>query len=485
MLNPSESQMNPFVPPCSRSNHAGPTLFQDGLLCRIVLLYALMWWSGSTLAQGVSAPPVTTFTNPTPANSDFFGAAVAAFGSDRLLVGTDGAGGYLYTTSGDLLTTFAISDPAAFGFGNPVAAVGNEGVLIGAFSYGTTSQIGRAYLFRTNGTLQTTFTNPAPATVQAFGLAAAAFGSDRVLIGGLPDLNHPAPYPGGVFLFGTNGTLLATFTNPNPMFGDSFGLSVAAVGSDRVLIGAPQNDTGATQAGIAYLFNTNGSLELTFKNPVPVANDNFGSSVSALGNGRVVIGAVDYGASGYGGAAYLFSTNGTLLTTFGNPTPAAYDFFGWSVSAVGRDRVLIGAYWDGSDLFRSGSAYLFSTNGTLLITFTNPTPAVADDFGWSVAAVGDSQVLIGALFDNTGAPDSGTAYLFDLPYPRLGIARDAATVSISWVTPEPGFRLQESGLLDTRNIWEDTVAATSIYGPTNVVQQNLGSTNRFYRLIRP
>jgi hypothetical protein len=443
------------------------------------------FWPGSVLAQGDLAKLLTTFTNPTPANSDFFGAAVAAFGSDRLLVGTDGAGGYLFSTSGALLTTFTISDPAAFGFGNPVASVGNDGVLIGAYSYGTTAQNGRAYLFRTNGVLRTTFTNPAPATVQAFGLAAAAFGNDRVLIGGLPDLNKAAPYPGGVFLFRTNGALLATFTNPHPATGDSFGVSVAAVGSDRVLIGAPQNNTGATQAGVAYLFNTNGALIFTFTNPVPVASDNFGTSVAAVGNDHLLISAIDYGGSGNGGAAYLFGTSGTLLTTITNPTPAANDYFGWSVAAVGSNRVLIGAYWDGSDVFRSGSAYLFSTNGTLLTTFTNPTPAVADNFGWAVAAVGNSQVLIGALFDNTGAPDSGAAYLFDLPYPPLGITRNPTTVSLQWVTAETGLGLQESGRLGAPTVWKDLVTSASIHGPTNVVQLPLGTTNQFYRLQRP
>jgi hypothetical protein len=38
-----------------------------------------------------------------------------------------------------------------------------------------------------------------------------------------------------------------------------FGFPVAAVGTDRVLIGAHQNDTGAANAGAAFLFSTNGT----------------------------------------------------------------------------------------------------------------------------------------------------------------------------------------------------------------------------------
>ncbi len=89
------------------------------------------------------------------------------------------------------------------------------------------------------------------------------------------------------------------------------------------------------------------------------------------------------------GAAYLFSTNGTLLTTFTNPTPASADYFGISVAAVGSDRVLIGAYRDDTGATDAGAAYLFSTNGTLLTTFTNPTPASGDYFGFSRGGGGE------------------------------------------------------------------------------------------------
>ena len=101
--------------------------------------------------------------------------------------------------------------------------------------------------------------------------------------------------------------------------------------------------------------------------------------MAAVGTDRVLIGAYgdDTGATD-AGAAYLFSTNGALLTTFTNPTPAACDCFGYSVAAVGTDRVLIGAYRDDTGATDAGAAYLFSTNGTLLTTFTNPTPAASD-----------------------------------------------------------------------------------------------------------
>ena len=309
-----------------------------------------------------------------------------------------------------------------------------------------------------------------------------------MLISGLADVNKPGPYPGGVFLFKTNGVLLKSFPNPHPANDGGFGISVAALGSNRVLVGAPYDNTGASAAGSAYLFSTNGTLLNTFTNPVPATGDNFGTSVAAVGSNRMLISAIDYGGvKGTGGAAYLFSTNGTLLTTFTNPTPAASDYFGWSVAAVGSTRVLIGAYQDGTGAFQAGAAYLFSTNGTLLNTFTNPTPAAADWFGDAVAAVGSDRVIIGGVWDDTGATHAGSAYLFALPYPPLNITRNASMVSVNWITAETGLTLQQTDLLGAPTGWSDTTDSVSINGLTNTVQQSIanGTASRFYRLRRP
>ena len=70
-----------------------------------------------------------------------------------------------------------------------------------------------------------------------------------------------------------NATLITTYTNPTPATVDFFGRSVAAVGSDRVLIGAYSDDTGETDAGAAYVFMIQPSLTigLTTTNTVAVS----------------------------------------------------------------------------------------------------------------------------------------------------------------------------------------------------------------------
>jgi hypothetical protein len=224
--------------------------------------------------------------------------------------------------------------------------------------------------------------------------------------------------------------LLTTFTNPTPAIRDAFGFSVAAVGTDRILIGAYRDDTGATNAG----------------------------------------------------AAYLFSINGTLLTTFTNPTPADFDIFGESVAAVGTDRVLIGAYQDDTGATNAGAAYLFSTNGTLLTTFTNPTPENFDDFGESVAAVGPDWILIGASEDDTGATDAGTAYLFTLngaPYVPGLISQGVVDQSITAAALAPGAVTADKfsagavlSALAASNV--NFQAGNTVIGAGNVVSNNIG-----------
>ncbi len=193
---------------------------------------------------------------------------------------------------------------------------------------------------------------------------------------------------------------------------------MAGVGAN-VLVGTPQ-DTGATNAGAAYLFDAStGALLRTFLNPSPAAGDEFGWSVAALG-GNALVGAFgdDTGATD-AGAAYLFDANtGTLLHTFLNPTPVAGDWFGYSVAGVGSN-VLVGAPFDDTGATNTGAAYLFdASSGALLQTFLNPTPAAFDHFGVSVAGLGGN-VLVGAWSDDTGAENAGAAYLFGQQAPPI------------------------------------------------------------------
>jgi hypothetical protein len=430
-------------------------------------------------------PFVVTFGNPTPDQFDNFGASVAGVGTDRLLVGaylddasaTSAGAAYLFSASGALLTIFTNPTPAVGErFGISVAALGTDRVLIGAESGdGGAPDAGAAYLFNVGGALLTTFNNPTPQAADKFGNRVAALGTDRVLIGAYQD-DAGAFDAGAAYLFRTNGALLMTFTNPTPAFFDGFGSSVAAVGTDRVLIGAWKDGTGATNAGAAYLFSTNGALLTTFTNPAPASNEHFGIAVAAMGNDRVLIGA--FGDANNTGAAHLFSTSGALLATFTNPTPASGDLFGYSVAALGTDRVLIGAEGDDTGGVDAGAAYLFSTNGTLLTTFTSPMPASDDFFGVAVAAVGTDGALIGAFSARASVDNAGAAYLFSTETYTPGLIADGVNAdSITAASIQDGAVTIEK-LESTIGVWSR--AGDNVYRPAGNV--GIGTANPQYAL---
>jgi len=129
---------------------------------------------------------------------------------------------------------------------------------------------------------------------------------------------------------------------------------------------------------------------------------------------------------------------------------------------------------------------LFSTNGTLLNTYTNPGPPATDRFGYSVAAVGSDRVLIGA-YDaaNLGLIKAGAAYLFSA-LPSLTICLTTTnTVAVSWPSPWIGWTLQE----DTNGVasvhWSNATGTIQDDGAIKTLIVDPPTANRFYRLFKP
>jgi len=269
--------------------------------------------------------------------------------------------------------------------------------------------------------LQTGFDNPSPNANDLFGQSVAIDGG-TVLVGAGSD-GTTGSGSGQAYLYNAaTGALSFTLANPTPAASDNFGQSVSLSGN-QALVGAQNDDTGATNSGAAYLFDAaTGALQRTFTNPGAPPNllDNFGHAVAISGN-RALISAIgdDVGASN-AGSAYLFDTaTGAVLQTFHNPTAASGDNFGAAVALSGN-RALISTINDDTAALNAGAAYLFDTaTGALLHTFLNPTPELNnafgnnDNFGFSVALSG-TRALIGSPNDGVNGFHNGAAYLYDL-----------------------------------------------------------------------
>ncbi len=310
---------------------------------------------------------------------------------------------------GSITVTNPAAAPSSDQFGSIMAPFGPTRVLVGGL------QTEATYIYGLNGFLQRTINNPTPSSGDRFGSALAGLGDERLIVGA-PGDDVGGNNAGVVHLFRrNNGALLLTITNPAPNVDDNFGSTVAAIGTNLIAIGALGDDVGAVDAGAVHLFDTNGVFQRTLANPAPSAGDYFSFALASLRTDLLLIGAHGEDAPQTdSGRAYLFHTNGTLMTTLTNPAPGSSNWFGYSVATIPPDKLIVGAPNNDTAGSNAGAAYLFSTNGTLLSTFLKPQAAPGDNFGISVAALGTSQVLIGATGDDTGAANAGAAYVFDL-----------------------------------------------------------------------
>jgi len=395
----------------------------------IALLFLPFLLSTPILAEAASGDLLLTINNPDPDEDDNFGFSVATTNTGNILVGAYldstvaehiGSASLFDGETGELLLTINNPELGKYDyFGWSVATTPSSNLLIGAISADTGAPgAGTAYLFDgITGELLLTINNPTPEQSDRFGYSVATTTDGNLLIG-TPQDGTDNIQSGSAYLFdGETGDLLLTINNPTPEPIDIFGSSVATTTTGDLLVGAPFDNTGDSSAGSAYLFDgTTGDLLLTINNPEPDIKDRFGHSIVATTTGNLLIGApFDNTGDSKAGSAYLFDgITGELLLKINNPNPASRDYFGFSVATTNTGNLLIGSMHDDIGAPDSGSAYLFDgETGELLLTINNPTPDVLDRFGWSVATTTDGNLVIGAHRDNTGATNTGSAYLIE------------------------------------------------------------------------
>lgn len=211
--------------------------------------------------------------------------------------------------------------------------------------------------------------------------------------------------------------MLRTLDNPAPAPNDNFGYSVAISGNLAV-IGAYLDDPGGvTDAGRAYVFDlSTGALLSTLSNPTPAAVEYFGYSVAISGNVAIVGAYGDSpGGVSYAGTAYTFNaTTGAAQATLANPAAQAGDAFGFSV-AISGNLAVVGASLDNPGAVAdAGTAYVFdATTGVLQATLSNPAPTNSDNFGGSVGISGNYAIVGSHQDDPGGVTDAGSAFIFN------------------------------------------------------------------------
>lgn len=442
------------------------------------------------LGGATPAIPIATVNNPTPASSDNFGISVAVSGS-RLIVGahgdntdaTDAGSAYVYDlTSISATLAHSIFNPTPGvddRFGCSVAISGTTVVVGANLDDDIARDSGAAYSYNLAGGTPASpvivWNDASPSAGDEFGKAIAISGSRLVI--GAPFNDSDVQNGGVVHVYdlagGVPDTPVLTIHNPEPTTDDYFGYTLAISGS-MLAVSAYQDDTAGSGAGAVYVYDlstgTPGVPVHSLYEPVP--SSQFGLSLDISGN-RVVVGAIfsDTGATD-AGSAYVFDlaggTPGTPAFTLHNPAPSANDNFGRAVGISGT-QVVVGAYFDDTSGSNSGTAYVYDLTGgtpTLpAVTLNNPFPASNDWFGRS-AAISGASVIIGAWNDDTGASNTGSAYIYDvssgtpstpvftLNNPELGAgANFSGTVDISGTRVLVGAFLDDFAAINSGSVY--------------------------------
>ncbi len=203
--------------------------------------------------------------------------------------------------------------------------------------------------------------------------------------------------------------------------GDDFGDSVALWG-DTLVVGAPGVDASGINAGAVYVFTRTGTVwsqQGARLLPSNIgANDCLGGSVG-LESDLLVAGARFHDGTSLfdSGSAYVYSRAGTTWTEEAEleaSDATSFDRFGTSVHA-GTNRVVIGSPHDDAPGLNSGSAYVFSRAGTVWSQEAKLTPTGAsgsDEFGTSVS-LDASRIVVGAPFADRTTVTPGAAFVFE------------------------------------------------------------------------
>lgn len=262
-------------------------------------------------------------------------------------------------------------------------------------------------------------------------------------------------------LVGSSWTQEDKLTASDAASDDQFGYSVSIVGNVAV-VGAPFANDFGLDSGSAYIFRLSGGTwqqapKLTASDAA--GGDNFGFSVSVDGDIAVVGAPFDNDplAGADAGSVHVFRWDGMgwddeakLVAS----DAATGDAFGFSVSVSG-DVLLVGARGDNSG---TGSAYVFRRNGTTWTEEAKLTAsggAAGDQLGWSVSVSGNAAVA-GAPGDDSGA---GAAYVFRYG----GMTWDTGTrltASDRAVTDEFGQSVAIAGNVAVVGAWHDDATST-------------------------
>ena len=294
-----------------------------------------------------------------------------------------------------------------------------------------------------------------------FGKSVAISGDGKTIAVGAINDDEDATNQGAVYVFvrddsteswsqqtkiGPTGTLADT--GSNRYFG--WDVSLSYDGS-RLAVGEQYGDTGATDAGSAWVFDRTGTSwntgqRLDRSDSSGATSTYYGASIAISGNGNYIVVGSHYMTSQQG-RAYVWVRNTSNNTWSQQQILSASDAtnntqFGIDVDIDDSGTyIIVGAWLRDEVATNSGNAYIFFRSGsgsnpwTQQAELVNPEPTQDDYFAQRVAISGDGKyVAVGVELDDDGVRGTNVAHEGSASITNSGSIYTYSRSGTTWTT---------------------------------------------------
>jgi hypothetical protein len=322
-------------------------------------------------------------------------------------------------------------------FGHVVAISGDTAVVAALYGDETAENAGSVFVFtRSNGIWSFQQELHVADTIgNGYFGDVVAIENDTIVVGA----RSTDVYTGSAYVFKRENNvwtqtakLVANDAAPVANFGSSVDIE-----NSTIVIGARLDSETEYRSGAVYIFNEqdgNWTQTQKLKDPTPVDQGTFGTSVSLEGD-LLLVGAISIpGQPASAGKAILFQLdhNSGLwnpIQTLTASDAAADSLFGVSVK-IQDHQIFISSSSDPTGVLYNGAVYLFQQENQTWVEqqkFSDPSPTAGINFGRNLAVSNDT-ILIAAKYDDDYSPNAGSIYVYGLPQnPTISIEDASVT----------------------------------------------------------
>lgn len=299
-------------------------------------------------------------------------------------------------------------------FGGRVA-IHSKYVIVGCPTIGAN----QVYLYNHDGTGETILVGPETDTNIYFGYSIDVV-QNKLIVGAYGE-DTGTTNSGSIYIYDLSAANIANsvikISNPDTRLNGYFGKNVAG-GCGRFVVAADGNPNGNENSpnakGVAYVYDLHGNLIKKINTPTNESFSGFGSygSTTAIGSGRILLGAPfqDRGnVYSNPGEVWMYDLDGNYIKTLESSQWSTSGYFGQAVS-VNEGIIAVGETNGNANEANDGAVHVFDLDGNLLEILPAAT-GDNEDYGYDIA-IGNGKIVVGDPYYDGAQTNQGAAYIY-------------------------------------------------------------------------